>query len=233
MTQSEVSVLSVFQRPLYLTNPNLCMSERLERARKISSSSRSKISSTCQSSLIVVGWRLVTKYLTRNIDVVTPPPNAQMDKQKSDGPDHDARAVANYLLDLILKDGKKINQPDLLRLLYFCHGYMLGINGRPLFRQPIEVGRYGPVIRDIRNELIHYGSNPIEQKLFVANEEFDQEERRIIEAVYKSYGELDPVDLMAQTYLSENPYYEMRENNKLGEHIPNKLLEEYFRSNRD
>jgi uncharacterized phage-associated protein len=143
---------------------------------------------------------------------------------------HDAKAVANYLLNLIIKDGKEIKQPELLRLLYFCQGYTLGFTGKPLFHQPIEVGKYGPVVREIRNALAHYGYEEIREKLYVVDDVFSDEEKEIIEAVYAVYGELEPELLMAYTFLPRDPFYEMKTNEKVGEIIPIESLREYFES---
>ena len=35
---------------------------------------------------------------------------------------------------------------QVLKLVYYCHAWMLGLYGRPLIRQPIEAWRYGPVV---------------------------------------------------------------------------------------
>ena len=33
-----------------------------------------------------------------------------------------------------------------IKLVYLCHGWMLGIYGRSLIGEPVEAWRYGPVV---------------------------------------------------------------------------------------
>ena len=62
---------------------------------------------------------------------------------------HDARAVANRLLQLAEEDGNQLTVMQILKLVYFCHAWTLALYDRPLIEQPIEAWRYGPVIPDV------------------------------------------------------------------------------------
>src|SRR6202035_4778211 len=72
-----------------------------------------------------------------------------------------ARAVANYFLDLAKRDNKSINSMAIEKLVYFAHGWRLGLYQTPLIRQRIEALKYGPVIRDLANEFQRFGNDPI------------------------------------------------------------------------
>src|SRR5271155_135407 len=66
----------------------------------------------------------------------------------------DALDVARYLIRL----GYDTEHPDesvlisplrLQKLLYYCQGWSLGLLGRPLFRQPLEAWKRGPVVVEV------------------------------------------------------------------------------------
>lgn len=58
---------------------------------------------------------------------------------------HDARAVANLLLQRATVRGMKMSNLALQKLLYFAHGAYLIRTGRPLVSGYFEAWRYGPV----------------------------------------------------------------------------------------
>ena len=74
---------------------------------------------------------------------------------------HDARAIANYFLDLGERDGIAIDHLKLQKLVYFCHGWHLALTGEPLIFQTVVAWPHGPVIRDLYWEFKQYGRAPI------------------------------------------------------------------------
>jgi uncharacterized phage-associated protein len=56
---------------------------------------------------------------------------------------------------------------QVLKLVYYCHAWMLGVYSRPLVRQPIEAWRYGPVVRELYRSIREYGGDPIRCSLMV------------------------------------------------------------------
>lgn len=76
-------------------------------------------------------------------------------------PPYDAREVANLLLDLADARQVKLTQMQLLKIIYFSHGWFLAAYRVPLVRQNFEAWDYGPVIRIIRDCFKTFGKSPI------------------------------------------------------------------------
>jgi uncharacterized phage-associated protein len=74
---------------------------------------------------------------------------------------YDAKAVANYFLELAQKEGKTIDPLGIQALVYFAHGWSLAFYGRPLISQRIEAGPSGPIIRDLYEDFSKFGYAPI------------------------------------------------------------------------
>lgn len=62
---------------------------------------------------------------------------------------HDARQVANFLLDYADQRGVELTNMAVLKLIYFAHGWHLVSRGEPLVSNRIEAWEHGPVIRTV------------------------------------------------------------------------------------
>jgi uncharacterized phage-associated protein len=74
---------------------------------------------------------------------------------------YDARAVANFFLDLADRNLVALTQMSLLKLIYFAHGWHLAKCDGPLVRQHFEAWEYGPVIKIVRDEFLQFGDEAI------------------------------------------------------------------------
>lgn len=77
---------------------------------------------------------------------------------------HDAKAVANYFLDLAGGTGHKLTPLKIQKLVYYAHGWHLALKKEPLLDERVEAWKFGPVIPSLYHEFKIYGSNPIEHK---------------------------------------------------------------------
>jgi len=84
---------------------------------------------------------------------------------------YDARAVANYFLELAGQEGKPLDPMGIQKLVYFAHGWTLAIYDRPLISQRVEAWDYGPVIRDLYNEFKRFGSSRITEPAEIPGDE--------------------------------------------------------------
>ena len=143
---------------------------------------------------------------------------------------HDARAVANWLIEKAKKGGNPLTPLQVIKLVYFAHGWTLAFFGRPLFRQPVEAWPYGPVIADVYHALKQYHADPIDHVIpGVPEARFYEEETDVIQQVYDVYGSLDGVRLSALTHHDGSPWQKTVQQHGRGSVIDSELIESHFR----
>jgi uncharacterized phage-associated protein len=154
---------------------------------------------------------------------------------------YDARAVANHFLDLAERDGVPLTPMQILKLVYIAHGWTLAITGRPLVEDEIEAWRFGPVIPSVYNAFRRFGSGQIKEKAVDLNidklrfEEieagFSQEEKEILDRVWKTYGRLTAYQLSGLTHRENTPWtkvWTQKGGSQHSDSIPNDLIQEHF-----
>jgi uncharacterized phage-associated protein len=73
-----------------------------------------------------------------------------------------ASEIAHYIVHAFQDAGDLITSLKLQKLLYYCQGWHLGINGVPLFEEDFEAWVHGPVIPEIYHGYSsNYRWNPI------------------------------------------------------------------------
>lgn len=162
-----------------------------------------------------------------------------------------ADAVANEFLDLAASENIAISPMKLQKLVYYAHGWHLGLDEDKLIDEPIQAWRYGPVIQSLYREFKRFGSDPITEKALnarLSNKqvtfwtpslaaenpscEFQKSVIAKIWSLYKSYtgGQLSTMTHQAgtpwHTVVSAFPKGTFLE----GVTIPNELIKEYFKS---
>ena len=81
----------------------------------------------------------------------------------------DVEVVIAYLLKKAAEDKKKLTPLQINKLIYLCHGWMLGILKKPLIENgvdQIQAWRYGPVVTEAYNMLKIWGSQKSHTTLF-------------------------------------------------------------------
>ena len=139
--------------------------------------------------------------------------------------EHDARTVANNLIEM---SGKGPLAPlQIIKLA--CHGWMLGLYGRPLVKQRVKAWMYGPVIPDVYRALKTYRANPVTSRIRIPPEEFDERESDLIKQVHEQYGILTGVQLSRLTHAPETPWHEVWYGSGRNSTIPNRLIQNHYR----
>jgi uncharacterized phage-associated protein len=106
----------------------------------------------------------------------------------------------------LLQEGGKMDTYKLQKLLYYSQAWHLAITGRPLFDEPIEAWRQGPVVRKVF--LGHRGKLKVSEWQGRAHA-LDENESAIVGLVRRHYGDLDGEQLSTLTH-SEAPWLEAR-----------------------
>lgn len=140
----------------------------------------------------------------------------------------EVKDVAKYILSQSEPEiGDIISQLKLQKLLYYCQGFHLALEGEPLFSNPILAWDHGPVVREIYDQYRKYGSNaiPVES---ITRRDFNglsKEQKGIIEEVYDVYGQFSAWKLRNMTH-DEYPWASTGNN----EIITQDKLKSYFKT---
>lgn len=130
---------------------------------------------------------------------------------------HDPRAIANFILDVSEKAGRRVTVMQLIKLVYIADGWSLALLGKPLSKHAPQAWQYGPVYPSLYNALKRFGSQPVTGPLMVAGtavpyeEEFTADEARLITMVTEGYGKLSAFALSNLTHQAETPWSAAKE----------------------
>lgn len=140
---------------------------------------------------------------------------------------HSSLTVADYLLELEKKkNGIGLTPMQLIKLVYLCHGWMLGLYGRPLLVDSIEAWRYGPVISGLYHAVKQFRADLVTTQLSDDKSEFNENEKSVMRQVFKIYGDYTGIQLSRLTHAPGTPWSHIR--NAGREIIPNDLIKEHF-----
>ena len=141
---------------------------------------------------------------------------------------HDARVVANYLIQRSLDDNKPLTNMQVLKLAYFAHAWSLALLKDPLVKQDVVAWTHGPVIVDVYEPLKGYGSQEITKLIDVTPEEFSEEEKDIMNQVYDQYGPLHAFNLSALTHVPGTPWFRVWNDKGMGAKIPERMIQRHY-----
>ena len=141
---------------------------------------------------------------------------------------HDADAIANALIERANRNQRPLTPMQIIKLVYICHGWMLGLYGRPLVKQHIEAWRYGPVISSVYQKLKRYGGDHVTDKISVTDVQFDPLEDDLIDQVVEKYSHLSGIYLSRMTHAAGTPWYTIWTREGQNSIIPNDLIEEHY-----
>ena len=117
-----------------------------------------------------------------------------------------------------------------IKLVYLCHGWMLGIHDRSLISESVEAWRYGPVVPSIYHRYKSFRGDAIITDPADQEGEFDGEQNELIEAVTEAYRSYSAWDLSAITHEPGTPWHKVYQNGRgEGSIIPNALIRDHYR----
>ena len=153
---------------------------------------------------------------------------------------HNPITIANYFIGLSQQKGG-ITLLQLLKLSYIAHGFKLAFFDNPLANEYAEAWKYGPVFPSIYHEF-KAKINPIikkantfdmtKQELIVWESNFTENEKEVMDGVYRSYGSLEGWQLSSLTHAPDTPWATAWKQGKhiRGFSIPNDQIQEHYKN---
>ena len=129
---------------------------------------------------------------------------------------HDARAIANFILDSFDPVQDEISNKKINKLLYFCHGFSLIRLGGELIRNHVEAWKHGPVYRVVYDEFRKFEHRPVvgrasyfdmakEAQQIVTYERVSPTERQLILKVVSHFKDFSANELEFHTHKPDSP----------------------------
>ena len=157
---------------------------------------------------------------------------------------HPARVVANEFITRGLSAGHPLTPLQIIKLVYFAHGWMLATHKRPLVRERFEAWKYGPVVPDLYHAMKMYRAEPVTDPLplnpqakivdglvrfaYEDPRPFDESEQYIIDSVYGYYGGFSGTKLIQLTHRPDAPWYQVWFG--ATPYMTNRQIQKYFES---
>lgn len=156
-----------------------------------------------------------------------------------------ALAVANAFIKKALEAENPPTQMKLQKLIFYAHGWCLGLKGEPLIDEKFEAWPYGPVVPAVYHTFKTYGRTPIsaegteivfsDLKISCVAPELKADEfaTALIDKIWIVYGEFSGTQLSELTHKDGTPWSIVAKNYG-GDPprdviIPNELIENFFK----
>ena len=159
---------------------------------------------------------------------------------------YSAKAVANFFLDKAEAAGVRVSPMKVQKLVFYGHGWSLGLRDEPLINETVEAWKFGPVIRSLYEEFREFGSSHIarrarkykmtggEVKVVVPRiPEDDTATRALLDRVWTVYHKYSGIQLSNMTHATGTPWAETVKpfggEPPLGLDISDELMKAYFK----
>ena len=141
---------------------------------------------------------------------------------------YDSRIIANRLLELSENDKHPVVPAQIIKLVYLCHGWTLGLYHRSLIIEDVEAWRVGPVIRRL-HDAVGDGETAVDSRLNASpGPVLTEADEDIIRQVYDVYHGLTAVQLSSLTLTRGTPWDITWRRHGADAVIPKDLIEVHF-----
>jgi uncharacterized phage-associated protein len=155
---------------------------------------------------------------------------------------YSAKSIANEFLNLAQEKGEGLSPMKLQKLVYYAHGWYVGMTGKRLINEEIEAWKFGPVIPSLYQEFRKYGSSPIQEQATeivglettgfkirdVSTPESD-EIKKFIKNVWNAYGKFTAIALSDMTHAVDSPWDKtFKDSETINRDIPFELIKSHF-----
>jgi uncharacterized phage-associated protein len=145
--------------------------------------------------------------------------------------------VANWFINKAKEEGISITAMKLQKLIYYAHGWCLGLYKTALVEDQAEAWTFGPVFPHVYHLAKSYGSRPISSLLSNIFDEpslIAEGDPRIplLEKIWKIYSKYTALELSDMTHEPGGPWHKTIQQNpgRLGTDIPDEELIIYFQN---
>lgn len=116
-----------------------------------------------------------------------------------------------YLIKLFNDDKKSITPLHIQKLMYLFEGYYMNVKDtNKLYECDYQAWNFGPVAIPLYKNFKKYGRNNIilnAEQLEIANN-VCEEKKKLLEKIYKAFGEFSAMDLVKFTHVDGSPWKE-------------------------
>jgi uncharacterized phage-associated protein len=171
-------------------------------------------------------------------------------------PPYDAKAIANFFLGLAEPENVALTPMKLQKLVYYAHGWHLGLTGLPLLNEAIQAWNFGPVIMSLYKEFADFGADPITRKAMEMErapgtsllddlnlhepsiDDYESENtefvKNLLKRVWRVYGGFTSVQLSNLTHAPGTPWDQINKkyNGNIPKYatIPDELIRQHFQA---
>ncbi len=141
--------------------------------------------------------------------------------------------IANEIIRVAHETGKSISNMKLQKLLYLAQGIHLALKSdTPLFEDPIEAWKYGPVVPSVYHKFKIYfsGDIPAGHPFIGCAVDLNEDQKKLIRRVVDLYGSLSAIALSNFTHLQESPWFSVYNADSFSAEIPTLSISTYFKS---
>ena len=159
-------------------------------------------------------------------------------------PPYPAASIANFFVHKAENESEGRYSMTLMhmqKLIYFAHGFHFGLFDSPLIQETFETWDYGPVVPTLYRKFRNYGEKRIDEKTkddsgTVVEEPKDEQTVLLLNDIWRSYGNIDGMELSRMTYAKGSPWDQTLETLPNGRRaiilerkIPNETIRNYFK----
>lgn len=139
-----------------------------------------------------------------------------------------AQTIAEWFLIRAASEGECLTQMKLQKLVYFAHGWHLGIYAEPLIADHIEAWRWGPVIKALYSRYADYGSRGLPSPHEIHGD-IDGRTDALLNKIWSEYKKHSARELSAMTHNPNTPWSNTYEDVRPMRIIPNDLIEQHYK----
>lgn len=113
--------------------------------------------------------------------------------------------IAAYIVELSQNTGEPVTNMKLQKLVYYTYAWYAAEKGKPLFEEPIEAWKYGPVVASVYEAYKSFGADVIKAPQEGDSKNLDSFTISLIDDIFKVYGGKSAIELVELTH-SEAPW---------------------------